>query len=308
MLTPPSEIHDALVQTVRRFVNEHLKPLGTKRDHAISDETWAAFDELELWGLWVDEPRGGIGLDALAFAMVSAELVAGWPSLAHTFAMHAGPAAKALEKTDLDLSAFCEGERATYANGALGPAPRGFWLRAEDSNLTVLEESRVEPVRMMALEGAGFGTFEEGVALLSVERDATQVAVEDLAIASLAYGAAKASLEAAQAYALERQQFGRPIAKFQAIQFKIADMKTQTSAAWECIHLATQDLDPVACATARLVSTRAALFAASEALQVHGGYGFTREYPVERFLRAARHWAAGPSAAKSRIATEAIGR
>jgi len=119
----------------------------------------------------------------------------------------------------------------------------------------------------------------------------------DVASAAVACGLARGALEVAAAYAQEREQFGRPIARFQAIQWKLADMGTELDAARLLTRRAAWARDagrPAAetagaAARARLFAASMATRACSEALQIHGGYGYTREYPVERSLRDARH-------------------
>ena len=114
-----------------------------------------------------------------------------------------------------------------------------------------------------------------------------------LGVAAQACGIARAALEHATAYAGERRQFGRPIGEQQAIQFKLADMATQLSAARALLHEAARRKD--AGGPLRSWASRAKLFASemamrvtTEAVQVFGGYGYMREYPVERLMRDAK--------------------
>lgn len=140
------------------------------------------------------------------------------------------------------------------------------------------------------------------------------VAEQHLALAAIACGVGEAALSAATAYANEREQFGRPIARFQAIQWKLADAGTELEAAsllarraaWALEHGA--DDGPGAAARAKRAATAAAERACSDALQIHGGYGYTREFPVERHLRAAKTLsiAAGTSRAARAVAAAAI--
>ena len=114
-----------------------------------------------------------------------------------------------------------------------------------------------------------------------------------IALGSVAAGIGQAALAEATAYANEREQFGRPIASFQAIQWKLANMATELAAAWLLGLRAAWLRDagrPYAAAAGRFfrLAARAANAATSEALQVHGGYGYTREFAVERHVRDAR--------------------
>ncbi|TVP53960.1 MAG: acyl-CoA dehydrogenase [Halomonadaceae bacterium] len=115
-----------------------------------------------------------------------------------------------------------------------------------------------------------------------------------LNIAACSLGTAQAALEHSQAYLQERQQFGRPLADFQALQFKFADMATELVAARQLLRLAAWKLDqqdPEAttyCAMAKRFATDAGFSICNEALQIYGGYGYIREYPLERHVRDTR--------------------
>ncbi len=114
-----------------------------------------------------------------------------------------------------------------------------------------------------------------------------------IGIASQALGIAKGSLEASVAYSKERKAFGKPIADLQGIQFKIADMATNVEAARMLVYHAAMLKDQKAsysqaAAMAKLFASRVAVESALEAIQIHGGYGYVKEYHVERFLRDAK--------------------
>jgi len=113
-------------------------------------------------------------------------------------------------------------------------------------------------------------------------------------IATCSVGAAQAALDAAHAYMKERKQFGRPLADFQALQFKLADMQTELVAARQMVRLAAVKLDAKSpnattyCAMAKRFATDLGFKICNEALQIHGGYGYIREYPLERYFRDVR--------------------
>ncbi|MCK6417019.1 MAG: acyl-CoA dehydrogenase family protein [Giesbergeria sp.] len=113
-------------------------------------------------------------------------------------------------------------------------------------------------------------------------------------IATCSVGAAQGAIQQAQQYMQDRKQFGKPIASFQALQFKLADMATELVAARQMVRLAASKLDagnPNAstyCAMAKRFATDAGFNVCNEALQLHGGYGYIREYPLERLMRDAR--------------------
>ena len=115
-----------------------------------------------------------------------------------------------------------------------------------------------------------------------------------LNIGACSVGGARFCLETARDYAKQRSQFGRKLAEFQALQFKLADMATELEAARLLIHRAAGLLDaqdPEAtqhCAMAKRFATDACFAIVNDALQLHGGYGYIREYPIERYLRDLR--------------------
>jgi len=135
-------------------------------------------------------------------------------------------------------------------------------------------------------------------AMMSVENDGFRIAVAELAggrigIASLALGVARAAMDAAKAYVKERQQFGKSIADMQGIQWMIADRETDLEAARLLIAQAAWQKDqgrPFAreASMAKLFASEAAQRATYTALQMHGGAGYIRDYPLERFARDAR--------------------
>ncbi len=135
--------------------------------------------------------------------------------------------------------------------------------------------------------------------LLGQEGEGFKIAMKGLDggrinIATCSVGAAQGALNAAQQYMQDRKQFGKPIASFQALQFKLADMATELVAARQMVRLAASKLDAGArdastyCAMAKRFATDAGFTVVNEALQLHGGYGYIREYPLERLLRDAR--------------------
>jgi alkylation response protein AidB-like acyl-CoA dehydrogenase len=113
-------------------------------------------------------------------------------------------------------------------------------------------------------------------------------------IATCSMGAAQAALDAARIYMGERQQFKRKLADFQALQFKLADMVTELVAARQMVRLAACKLDQrapdasVYCAMAKRFATDIGFQVCNDALQLHGGNGYIREYPLERYLRDVR--------------------
>jgi hypothetical protein len=135
--------------------------------------------------------------------------------------------------------------------------------------------------------------------LLGQEGEGFKIAMKGLDggrinIATCSVGAGQGALTAAQRYMHERRQFGKPLADFQALQFKLADMATELVAARQMVRLAASRLDaahPDAttyCAMAKRLATDIGFEVCNQALQLHGGYGYIRDYPLERLLRDAR--------------------
>jgi alkylation response protein AidB-like acyl-CoA dehydrogenase len=113
-------------------------------------------------------------------------------------------------------------------------------------------------------------------------------------IAACSLGGARTCLEAARDHMRVREQFGRKLADFQALQFKFADMATELEAARLMVHRAAAKLDAadpdatLHCAMAKRFATDVGFAVCNDALQLHGGYGYLREYPIERILRDVR--------------------
>jgi len=135
--------------------------------------------------------------------------------------------------------------------------------------------------------------------LLGAEGEGFRIAMKGLDggrinIATCSVGAAQGALNAARGYLHDRQQFGKPLASFQALQFKLADMATELVAARQMVRMAASKLDaahPDAstyCAMAKRFATDAGFTICNDALQLHGGYGYLAEFPLERLVRDTR--------------------
>ncbi|MGE0455472.1 MAG: acyl-CoA dehydrogenase family protein [Vicinamibacteria bacterium] len=151
-------------------------------------------------------------------------------------------------------------------------------VRSSDTSELVLEACRVPAGQLLGQEGMG---FVDTLRILDRGR---------IGIAAWSIGIAQAALEASLTYARQRQQFGHAIAEFQAIQFKIAEMAVKVDAArllcWRAAALRDSGREhTVESSMAKLHAGDAAVEVALEAIQIHGGYGFIKEYPVERYLR-----------------------
>lgn len=154
-------------------------------------------------------------------------------------------------------------------------------MRASPTVQLTFEGMRVPGDRMLGAEGMGFI-----YAMRSLEHGR-------LGIAAQAIGIARAAFEAARAYATERKQFGRPIAEFQGIQFKLADMATRIVAARALLHTTAAAKDrglavPGEVSMCKLFASEMAMWVTTQAIQVFGGYGYVKEYPVEKYFRDAK--------------------
>jgi alkylation response protein AidB-like acyl-CoA dehydrogenase len=162
-----------------------------------------------------------------------------------------------------------------------GKRERKMGLHASDTSQLILEECRVAERDRIGADGAA---FDDAKKVLDRGR---------IGIGALALGLGRAALETAIAYAKERRQFGRPIAEFEMIQWKIARARTQLDAARLLVHRAAALADSgmpfsVPASKAKLYASEAASRAANDSLQILGGYGYLRDYPVERIVRDAR--------------------
>jgi alkylation response protein AidB-like acyl-CoA dehydrogenase len=144
-----------------------------------------------------------------------------------------------------------------------------------------LTDCKVEDSSILGEKDRGFQQFMQ---ILNMGR---------ISIGAMALGLAQAAMEAAAKYSLEREQFGKPIGEFQAIQWMLADMSTEIEAARLLVYQAAVLKDrgedyAVAASKAKLYASEAAHRTCHKAIQIHGGYGYSREFPVERFMRDAK--------------------
>jgi len=151
-------------------------------------------------------------------------------------------------------------------------------MRASDTSELILEEVEVPSGNLLGAEGVG---FKQAMKTLDGGR---------ISIAALALGMAQGAFDASVQYAAIRKTFGKPINEHQAIQFKLADMQVQIEAARCLVYRAAWLKDQglpygKAAAMAKLYASEMACRVADEAVQIHGGYGFIKDYPVEKFYR-----------------------
>ncbi len=232
------------------------------------------------WGL----TEAGAGSDASGMRTTAVRSNGGWlVNGSKNFITHAiacqtlvAVAVTDKEKGNKGISAFIfdksmEGFRSDKKENKLG-------MRASETASVVFEDCYVPDENRLGNEGEG---FLQCMQILDGGR---------ISIAALSVGIAQGAFEAAVKYAKERQQFGKPIAEFQAIQFKLADMATQIEAARLLTRQAAFLKDAGkkvtrASAMAKLFASETAVKVAEESIQIHGGYGYTKDYPAEKYWR-----------------------
>ncbi len=178
------------------------------------------------------------------------------------------------------ISAFVvEADRPGFSVGKL---EHKMGIRGSPTGQPIFDSVRVPAANMIGAENQGFK-----VAMSTLDRSR-------LGVAAQATGIAQGATDYAAAYAAQRQQFGKPIASFQGIQFKLAEMETRTAAARELLYRACAKVDASEqdmgkySAMAKLFASDTAMWVTTEAVQVLGGYGYVNEYPVERMMRDAK--------------------
>ena len=165
---------------------------------------------------------------------------------------------------------------------SFGKKEKKLGWNSQPTAMVILENARVPVANRLGAEGDGFAIAMKGL-------DGGRIN-----IAACSIGAARTCLDAAIAHLRTRKQFGKKLAEFQALQFRIADMATDIEAARLMVRNAAAALDTGAgdattlCAMAKRFATDIGFNVCNEALQLHGGYGYLKDYPIERFLRDVR--------------------
>jgi alkylation response protein AidB-like acyl-CoA dehydrogenase len=182
-------------------------------------------------------------------------------------------------KGDAEISAFIV--PAETAGFSVGRLEDKLGLHASATGELRFEGARIPGANLLGERGAGFRMF---LKILDGGR---------ISIGALAVGLAQAGLDASIPYARTREQFGRPIGTFQGVAFMVADMATEIEAArslvWKAAWLKDQGRDySLVAAEAKLFASEVSARATNAAIQIHGGYGYVTDYPVERFMRDAK--------------------
>ncbi len=183
------------------------------------------------------------------------------------------------DKGDAEISAFIV--PADTPGFSVGRLEDKLGLHASATGELRFEGARIPAANMLGPQGDGFKTF---LKILDGGR---------ISIGALAVGLAQAALDASIPYAQTREQFGRPIGTFQGVAFMVADMATEIDAArsliWKAAWLKDQGRDyGLVAAEGKLFASEVSARATNAAIQIHGGYGYTTDYPVERYMRDAK--------------------
>ncbi len=237
----------------------------------------------EVWGAW-GLTEAGAGSDAAGMRTTAVRQGECWViNGAKTFITHGriGGVMVVIAVTDRTkghrgISAFIV-EHGTPGMSA-GKKENKLGMRASDTSEVIFDHCHVPSAQLLGEEGQGFiNTLQ----VLDGGR---------IGIAALSVGLAQGAYEAALNYAKERRQFGQPIAEFQAIQWKLADNATRIEAARLLTYRAAYLRDQGArttreSSTAKLFASEVAVRAADDCVQIHGGYGFVKDYPAEKYFR-----------------------
>ncbi|HEX8071159.1 MAG TPA: acyl-CoA dehydrogenase [Pyrinomonadaceae bacterium] len=260
--------------------SNHIFTFGTEEQKQKFLVPLASGEKLGAWGL--TEPQAGSDASGTRTTAVrhGNEWVVNGSKNFITHAIH-GDVCVAVASTDRamrskGITAFI------FEKGMKGFGPGKkedkLGLRASETASVIFEDCRVPDANRLGPEGLG---FIQAMQILDGGR---------ISIAALALGIAQGAYESALRYSKERQQFGRPISEFQAIQFKLADMATQIEAArlltYRAAYLKDQGKKVTQeSAMAKLYASEMSVRVSEEAIQIHGGYGYTKDYPPEKFWR-----------------------
>lgn len=272
-----------IVASHTSLCSNHIYTAGTEAQRDRFLRPLARGEKLGAWGL--TEPNAGSDasgtqtsavLDGDAWVLNGSKIFITQGSVADVYVIMA-----ATDKSQKQhgISAFIV-ERGTPGLSAT-PMKNKFGVRASDTAQLTLDHVCIPKENLLGEVNQG---FIDTLTVLDGGR---------ISIAAMALGLGRGALEEALHYAQQREQFGQPIAHFQAIQWKLADMATELDAARLLILRAAWLKDQglrvtKESAMAKLYASEAATRACNQALQIHGGYGYMKDYPIERYLRDAK--------------------
>ncbi len=260
--------------------SNHIYSQGNERQRQKYLKPLAGGQVIGTWAL--TEP--GSGSDAGALRTTAVRRGDGWVlNGSKNFATHGSVAEIAVVMARTRSGQGTDGISAFILEKGMkgfrpGKRENKLGMRASDTSELILEDVEVPGENLLGAEGVG---FKQAMKTLDGGR---------ISIAALALGMAQGAFEASVKYAAIRRTFGKPINEHQAIQFKLADMQVQIEAARWLVYRAAWLKDQglpygKAAAMAKLHASEMACRVADEAVQIHGGYGFIKDYPVEKFYR-----------------------
>ncbi len=352
-----NEEEQAIVETVRDFVNRDVKPVAQDLDHTNTypEELIEQMKQLGIFGLAIPEPWGDVRVSTPCYALVTEELSRGWMSLAGAMGGHTVVAKLILDygtsdQKDTYLPRMATGElRATMAltepgggsdlqamrtsaqrvgNAYLVNGSKTWITNARQAGLVALmckTDASAKPAHrgisiLLVEKGPGFSLSRDlpklgykGVESCEISFDNFRVSTSSLLgehegrgfaqmmrgleigriqVASRAVGVGRAALEDSLRYAQERESFGKPIWKHQSIGNYLADMVTKLTAARQLVLYASRRFDAgeradMEAGMAKLFASETAMQIALDAIRIHGGYGYSTEFDVERYFRDA---------------------
>jgi len=298
-MTAPFTLTDdqlAIQDMARRFTADNITPFAAEWDekHVFPKDTIRAAAELGFAAIYVSEESGGIGLGRLEAALIMAALKttavrdgddwvvngtkqfisgAGVNDLYLTMVRTGGEGAGGIS---------CLAIEKGMPGVSFGAPERKLGWHAQPTAALILDNVRVPAENLVGGEGEGFRIAMAGL-------DGGRIN-----IGACSLGGGQRCLDEALRYTKERQQFGKPIAEFQNTQFMLADMATELEAARALLYLAAAKVTANApdktrfAAMAQRLASDTGSAVADRALQLHGGYGYLMDYPVERFWRDLR--------------------
>ncbi|PSQ36543.1 acyl-CoA dehydrogenase [Halobacteriales archaeon QS_9_70_65] len=314
----PTPEQEAIRETVREFAVEEVRPTAREADEMESfpEDVWDGLADIGLTAMTVPEEYGGLDVDGTTYAVCNEELAYGQLSVATALSVHCLATSCIAEFGDDDqkerwlpemadgrpVGAFALSEPDAGSN----PAEMSTEARREG------DEYVIDGTKQWITNGIRSGVVvlfaktdpdDPGtVTQFVVPKDADGLEVGKalsiltggrVGIAAQAVGLAQSALDAAVDYADDREQFGGAVSDIQAIRQKLAEMYTKTQAGRTLTYDAARRLDEgrppsMAASTAKYFASEAVMDVTNEAVQIHGGYGYTTDFPVERLYRDAK--------------------
>ncbi|MBU4121101.1 MAG: acyl-CoA dehydrogenase family protein [Proteobacteria bacterium] len=274
----PTDEQKMVREMVRKYSESHIKPIAAELDrtHRHPEEICRELGEMGIMGVAVPTEYDGAGMDNVTYVMALIEISKACASCGVIVSVN-----NSLYGYPVNTFGTEEQKRKYLSPVAGGKVEEKMGILASGTAELVFEEAEVPAENLLGRPGQGFRQMLSGL-------DAGRIG-----IGAQACGIGRAALEDALEYAKERVQFGKPIATFQAIQFKLADMATELDAAELMLLRAAWledngiDFEKEA-AQAKYYASDVAMRAAIEGVQIFGGYGYIKEYPAERHMRDAK--------------------